>query len=257
METQPTTNPATSLFCAGPVTCEKMDALKNSNASPLPINPKLVLPDGVKPYYQDESCAIFWGDCREVLPTLPKVDLVCTDPPYGINAARDRNTPEYGWVDYGGSQWDKVRPNTDTLKMVIKHGNRAIVWGGNYFADVLPPSSKFLIWDKGQTDFSLADVEMAWCSWEGAARRILIPRSAALCDGKVHPTQKSLAVMKWCILQAGDGITSILDPFMGSGTTLRAAKDLGLKAIGIEIEEPYCEIAAKRLAQGVLFGVEK
>lgn len=127
-------------------------------------------------------------------------------------------------------------------------GKHAILWGGNYFADLLEPSSKWLVWDKGQTDFSLADCELAWCSFTGAVRRITYSRSKALQDGKVHPTQKPIAVMKWCIEQLPDGCHTILDPFMGSGTTGVAAVQLGKRFIGIEREPRYFDIACKRIA---------
>jgi DNA modification methylase len=206
----------------------------------------------MKPYYEHAGITIYHGDCREVLPSLPQVNLVLTDPPYGINAARKRNSQKWGWTDFEVVGWDANRPPIEAIQSAVAAGMYSIIWGGNYFTDGLPPSSKWLIWDKGQTDFSLADVEMAWCSWPGAARRIMYPRANALKDGKQHPTQKPLAVIKWAISQAPDGCETILDPFMGSGTTLRAAKDLGRRAIGIEIEERYCEIAAKRLAQECL-----
>jgi hypothetical protein len=204
-----------------------------------------------KPYYEEDGITIYHADCHEILPSLPKVDLVLTDPPYGINAARKRNSQKYGWSDFEVVGWDVERSSPELIKLAVLGGMAAIVWGGNYFSDALAPSSKWLVWDKGQTDFSLADVELAWCSWNGAARRIILPRSVALQDGKVHPTQKPLAVMAWCIAQAGRPET-IIDPFMGSGTTLVAAKNFGCRAIGIEIEEKYCEIAVQRLAQEVL-----
>lgn len=202
----------------------------------------------IKPYYEDEFCTIYNADCRAVLPQLEPVDLVLTDPPYGINAARDRKSQKHGWVDYPCNGWDLARPSKEAFDLILLMGQKVIIWGGNYFTDFLPPSSKWLIWDKGQTDFSLADAEIAWCSWSGAIRRKVLPRSRALQDGKQHATQKSLEVIKWCIGQAGQ-VETILDPFMGSGTTLRAAKDLGLKAVGIEIERKYCDIAIERLRQ--------
>ena len=205
-----------------------------------------------KPYYEHAGITIYHADCRDILPHLPKVDLVLTDPPYGINAARIRNSQKNGWRDFEVNGWDIERAPADVIALAIVAGSHSIVWGGNYFTDVLAPTDKWLIWDKGQTDFSLADVEMAWCSWKGAARRILLPRSIALRDGKQHPTQKPLTVIKWCIRQAPDDCNLILDPFMGSGTTLVAAKQLGRRAIGIEIEEKYCAIAVKRLSQEML-----
>ena len=201
------------------------------------------------PYYESGGITIYHGDCREMLPGLARADLVLTDPPYGINAARTRNSQQWGWTDFPITGWDRERAPADAVRAAVASGDRAIVWGGNYFTDILPPSPRWLIWDKGQTDFSLADAELAWCSWGGAIRRRTYSRSAALQDGKEHPTQKPLAIMLWC-LSFVDG--SVVDPFMGSGTTLRAAKDLGRRAIGIEIEEKYCEIAARRLDQEVL-----
>jgi len=203
------------------------------------------------PYYEHAGISIFCGDCREILPQLPKCDLLLTDPPYGINAARDRNSQKWGWRDFGINGWDAERPSDETLKKCMAAARHSIIWGGNYFPALLMPESKWLIWDKGQTDFSLADCEMAFCSWNGAIRRINYSRALALQEAKQHATQKPVPVMNWCIMQAPDACDTILDPFMGSGTTLRAAKDLGRRAIGIEIEERYCEIAAKRLAQEV------
>ena len=203
----------------------------------------------MKPYYEQDGITIFHGDCREILPTLGPVDLVLTDPPYGIGAGREK--PHNGWRDYGIADWDLQRPDVETIHLLLRAGREHVIWGGNYFSDYLPPSMQWFIWDKGQRDFSLADCEMAWSSQQRAARIFDHSRAAALMDGKEHPTQKPVALMRWCIGFFPQAQT-ILDPFMGSGTTLRAAKDLGRKAIGIEIEERYCEIAAKRLSQSVL-----
>lgn len=208
----------------------------------------------MKPYYEEAGITIYNADCREVLPSLSKVDLVLTDPAYGIDADRDRNCQKNGWRDFGSSGWDKQRTSPDLLAAVLRSGSNAIIWGGNYFTDCLPPSMGWLSWDKGQRDFSLADFEMAWTSYKAAARRLFLPRGAVNGE-RQHPTQKPLALFIWCIEWAdrrGKRIETVLDPFMGSGTSLRAAKDLGRKAIGIEIEERYCEIAANRLRQEVL-----
>lgn len=130
-----------------------------------------------------------------------------------------------------------------------------IIWGGNYFADVLPPKMGWLVWNKMQREFSLADGELAWSSYEKALRIADISRGAALQDGKQHPTQKSVELMRWCLSYAdragGKQIETVLDPFAGSGTTGRACKDLGRKCVMIEREEAYCEIAAKRMGQEV------
>ena len=210
----------------------------------------------MKPYYEQDGVTIFHGDCRDILPSLPRVDAVVTDPPYGIGADSHQGPERHGWKQYGKRGWDSDRPDAETLRAVIAHGRHAIVWGGNYFSDVLPfvPRGKWLIWDKGQSGFSLADCEMAWCSWEGAIRRFLYARGAALKDGKQHPTQKPLALMAWTLpqLPGWERVRTIADPFMGVGSTLVEAKRLGREAFGIDREERYCEIAAKRLAQGAL-----
>lgn len=204
----------------------------------------------MKPYYDDgRGIVIYHGDCREVLPTLGPVDLVLTDPPYGIGAAREK--PHNGWADYGVADWDLQRPPVWVMHLLLEKAKDCVVWGGNYFTDILPPSMGWMIWDKGQRDFSLADVEMAWTSSQRAARAITYARGKALADGKQHPTQKPLAVIAWALKQYPEA-QIVLDPFMGSGTTLVAAKQLGRRAIGIEIEERYCAIAVERLRQEVL-----
>ena len=209
-------------------------------------------------YYQDGAVTIYHGDCREILPDLPISDLLLTDPPYGIRADESAAAGggTHGWTYYGATSWDRERPNAETFALILSCAAKHIIWGGNYFADLLPPGSCWLAWDKGQRSFSLADFELAWTSYPGAARAVVVPRARALSDGKCHPTQKSLSVMRWCIASIADGKGpvpgSIIDPFMGSGTSIRAAKDLNRQAIGIEIEERYCEIAAKRCSQEVL-----
>ena len=178
------------------------------------------------------SATLYLGDCRDILPTLGKVDAVITDPPYGIK--RDGKP-----------------------KSTSSHGGH--VWGGNYFADLLPATSKWLFWDKGQR-IDQADGELAWTSMEGAMRVYLLNRAAIAQDGAVHPTQKPVKLMAWCIEQAGNPKT-ILDPFMGSGTTGVAALQLGRSFIGIEKEQKYFDIACRRIeqaaSQGQLFEPEQ
>lgn len=205
----------------------------------------------MKPYYDEAGITIYHGDCREVLPTLEPVDLVLTDPPYGIEAdkakARSSIRDNDKWPD---NAWDKATPSKEVFALVLAMAPRVAIWGGNFFTHMLPSSSGWLAWIKpeAETGFSLADLELCWTNQPIAARCKTLPRR----DGNLHPTQKPVALMTWTMgkLRAKEGET-ILDPFMGSGTTLRAAKDAGLKAIGIEISEAYCEIAAKRMAQGV------
>jgi DNA modification methylase len=203
----------------------------------------------MKPYYEHAGITIYHGDCREILPELPLMDLLLTDPPYGINADRDRKSQKNGWVDYGSSGWDKIRAPDDLLSECRSKARDNVIWGGNYFA--LPPTMGWLVWDKCQRDFSLADGELAWTNQTRALRICSISRAAALQDGRQHPTQKPIALMKWCISLFPD-TENLLNPFCGSGTSLIAAKAYSIPAIDIEAEERYCELAAKRLSQEIL-----
>ncbi len=190
------------------------------------------------------NATLYNADCRDVLPTLPAVDAVITDPPYGIGAGRER--PHNGWADYGIADWDLDRPPAEVFPLLLAAGEIQMIWGGNYFTDLLPPTMQWLVWDKGQRGFSLADCEFAWSSQRRAARIFTYARAQALQDGKEHPTQKPVALMEWCIAQAGNPQT-ILDPFMGSGTTGVACANLGRSFIGIEREPKYFDIACKRI----------
>ena len=206
----------------------------------------------MKPYYQDEAVTIYCGDCREIVPQLPRFDLLLTDPPYGIG--RDGSKASTG--SHGGRKayefkgWDDERPERWLLEMLRAKTDHQIIWGGNYFVDALTPSMKWLVWDKGQR-IDQSDGELAWTSLEGALRILTLNRAELQRDGAVHPAQKPEAVMRWALMQAPEART-VLDPFMGSGTTLVACKRLHRTAVGIEQDEQYCEIAAKRLAQGAL-----
>lgn len=207
----------------------------------------------MKPYYEQDGITIYNGNCKEIAPLLGSFDLLLTDPPYGINAARHRKSKAAHWRDYGDkeeSTWDTVRLTAGDFEVVMKQCTKSIIWGGNYFEFL--PQSKWLVWDKMQRNFSLADVELAWTNLGGAARCFSYSRAQALQDGKFHPTQKPIALMRWCLTQAKTK-NRVLDCFSGSGSTLLAAKLDGLSAVGIEKEERYCEIAAERLRQGVLF----
>lgn len=211
-----------------------------------------------KPYYEDEArgIVIYNADARELLPYLPKVDLLLTDPPYGIGVTKMTLGNRKSALFRGNEDWDSVAPNLlDYLPCAEDH----VVWGGNFFE--LPVSAKWLVWDKctGANDF--ADCELAWTSQKGAVRKFSYQwiGSNAKDPGtsdRSHPTQKPLALMLWC-LGFFPKAETVLDPFMGSGTTLVACKQLGRKCIGIELEEKYCEIAVRRLSQDLLFDSEE
>ncbi len=183
---------------------------------------------------------------------------ILTDPPYGIGAdkAASKNKGKWGWTFYGETDWDSARPDPVIFGLMLSASRHQIIWGGNYFTDLLPPTMQWLVWDKGQRDFSLADCEFAWSSQQKAARIFNYARAKALLDGKTHPTQKPVQLMKWCLGFLPETDT-ILDPFMGSGTTGVAAVQMGRNFIGIEREPKYFDIACKRIEdaqrQGNLF----
>ena len=183
---------------------------------------------------------------------------ILTDPPYGIDYGRAGGfSASHGWGQWRENvEWDAERPDPEIFALMLASSRHQIIWGGNYFTDLLPPTMQWLVWDKGQRDFSLADCEFAWSSQRKAARIFDYPRAKALQDGKQHPTQKPIALMKWCLSFLPETDT-ILDPFMGSGTTGVAAVQMGRRFIGIEREPKYFDIACKRIEdaqrQGDLF----
>lgn len=206
----------------------------------------------MKPYYQDSAVTIYHGDCRVIVPHLGRFDLLLTDPPYGIRKDGQKRTTggHGGRKAYEFLGWDDNRPSPWLLQMLLACADKHIVWGGNYFADVFPPTGKWLVWDKGQR-INQSDGELAYTSMDGALRIFELNRVELMTDGAVHPTQKPEKLITWCIEQA-EPVETIIDPFAGSGTTGRAAKDMGKRAVLCEREERFCEIAAKRMAQEVL-----
>ena len=210
----------------------------------------------MKPYFQDDAVTIYHGDCRHILSTLGRFDLLLTDPPYGIDADNRKRILSRGKLapakDYGESQWDKEPVPGWLMELAREMCDKQIIFGGNYYA--LPPCKGPLIWDKENGDNDFADGEMAWNNLGTALRIKRHLWNGMLRKGgeeRHHPTQKPLAVIAWALSLAGD-VASVLDPWAGSGTTGRAAKDLGKTAVLIEREERYCEIAAKRMEQQVL-----
>jgi DNA modification methylase len=191
---------------------------------------------------------LFLGDCLEVLPTLGCVDAVVTDHPYGIAKTwKGGFSKKHGWgkakteSDIRNS-WDDMPPDQNLIDMIMSMSEYQIFWGGNYFS--LPPSRGWLVWNKPERNFTLAEAELAWTSIDTVVRVFDCPRSD---PGRVHPTQKPLALMRWSVSKVkGD---TILDPFMGSGTTGVACIQLGRKFIGIERERKYFDIACERIAK--------
>ena len=188
------------------------------------------------------------GDCLEYMKSMPdkSVDAVITDPPYGINIISGGGRGMNGWRDFRHQgDWDKVRPSKEYFDEILRIGKIVFVWGGNYFTDILPPSQQWLAWDKGQRDFSLADGELAWSNQDKAIRFFSFPRGSMQKENGLHPTQKPIALMKWCVELST--AKTVFDPFMGSGTTGVACVQLGRNFIGCEIDPDYFKIAERRI----------
>ena len=223
------------------------------------------------------DATLYCGDCMDILPTLGKVDAVITDPPYGIDIAGTGRVGASGnngkgkavgrsiTNAYEVSDWDKCGMSLAQWTLIKEAAPLHIVWGGNHLADVMGKSAGVLVWDKkcqnGWDDY-FSEMEIAFTNiysrakgfrhlWAGALRA-----SETSADVRQHPTQKPIALMAWCINQAGLP-ESIIDPFMGSGTTGIAAVHLERKFIGIERDQKYFDIACKRIeqaySQGQLF----
>lgn len=203
--------------------------------------------NNLTPYYSEDGITIYCGDNRQIMPMLGGFDLLLTDPPFGIGFAAQ---PTIGQRKRGQAResWDNATPDEWALMLARKLGEKQIIWGGNYFG---LPRSRCWLWYKPGAPPSMGDVEYAWTNLDQNSRQISQSISATNAERVGHPTQKPLRVTGWALAQAGEA-KSVLDPWMGSGTTLVAAKLRGLQAVGIEINEKYCEIAKRRLAQGVL-----
>lgn len=209
------------------------------------------------------NATLYLGDCREILPTLPKFDLILTDPPYGIGedgGDKKRRRGDKPLVVHEKLGWDSERPNKYVFDMLRKISKTQIIFGGNYFADLLPPSMGWLYWDKMMGgDFS--DGELIYTSKKMAVRDFRKSPFWGLNGGhdREHPTQKPVAIMEWCMTFTPEAKT-VCDPFMGSGTTGVAAVKMGKIFTGIEREPKYFDIACRRIEEATkqqdVFGYE-
>jgi len=202
------------------------------------------------------------ADCRDVLPRIPDkaIDLVLTDPPYGINYNGERE-PQGKHIFSHRSNTDKVIGDDESFDptFLLNIGRARILWGANCYASRLPDSPKWLSWDKvtrNGLNLRIAEIEFAWTDCVGRSQVFRHLWSGGYRESEsgdfLHPTQKPIRLMEWCATRAGVPIGLILDPFAGSCTTAVAAKNLGRRSICIEISLDYCKIGEQRLAQGVL-----
>jgi site-specific DNA-methyltransferase (adenine-specific) len=190
------------------------------------------------------SATLYLGDCMTVLPHLQIADALITDPEYGIADIWTKGSERHGWGKANAeavlrNQWDQKPLDLAAVAAIRAAGKQQIIWGGNYFP--LPPSRCWLVWNKPERNFSLAEAELAWTNFDAVVRVFDGPRSD---QGRQHPTQKPIALMRWCVAKT-EG--TVLDPFMGSGTTGVACMELQRPFVGIEREPTYFEIACERI----------
>lgn len=221
------------------------------------------------------DCLLYFGDCRDIFPSIPKVDLVLSDPPYGISYVHGGGGK--GTTQYLIANKQKTKASGHCRPIYgddepfdptpfFELGEHLMMFGADHFKRRLPDGGTFIAWDKslgiGPAD-SFADAEFAWCSWR-VKRNVARFLWKGVCGVKVgedkersHPTQKPIALMKWCLEMAPESVSTVADPFMGSGTTGVACANLGKTFYGIEREQKYFDIACKRIeqayAQGRLF----
>lgn len=198
-------------------------------------------------------------DCIDFLKQCPDkiFDLVLTDPPYGIDYGGQlikgeeykTQTNKHGWRNFGNGEWDKERPSAEIFREMLRVSKNQIIWGGNYFADLLPASQGWFVWNKMQRNFSLADGELAWTSFDKALRIFDYSRGQANQDEKIHPTQKPLKLIEWCLARGGVENDLVLDCFSGSGTTAVACHNLHRRFICIEKDPEYYRASCERLEQ--------
>lgn len=199
---------------------------------------------------------LYLGDCLEILPTLGKAPriIVVTDPPYGIK--RDKGFGGFGGFGtpiprtrYEG-EWDNVRPSKAHFNAMLALGESAVIFGGNFFADLLPVGNHWIVWDKLNTMPTFGDCELAWTNVKrNSVKKVTIEYNGLLGKEQTrqHATQKPVSLMAWILSHYSDAQDTIIDPFMGSGTTGVACANLGRKFIGIEIEKRYFDIACERI----------
>jgi len=209
------------------------------------------------------------GDCLELMKDIPdnSVDLVLTDPPYGIGESqrnREGNaryafggkskgyTPGKKGNYYGEYDWDKERIGHEYFKEMFRISKHQIIFGGNYYADYLYPSASWIVWDKDNTgDF--ADCEMAWTSHKKAVRKFkwrwngMLQEDMKNKEERLHPTQKPTPLFKWILENYSKPGDIVLDPFLGSGTTLLACRKTDRIGLGFEINPDYEPIIRKRM----------
>ena len=205
-----------------------------------------------------DKIELYSCDNMELMAKYPDnyFDLAIVDPPFGINANNHAGKSENGWNQYKKTDWDNSIPNEDYFKELFRVSKNQIVWGGNYMTEHLPPSMGWVIWDKGQRGFSLADGEMAWTSFNKAMRIFEYSRAAAIQDNniglnKFHPTTKPIALYKWLLDKYAKPNDKILDTHLGSMSIAIACHDYGFELVGCELDKEYYDKGIERVKNHV------
>ena len=204
--------------------------------------------------WQELKNEVVCGDCLEGMKLIPDkgIDLVLTDPPYGLGdkllkGGKNGNVVDFG-KKYQETEWEDIKPTQEVFDKMFCISSNQVIFGGNYFN--LPPTRGIICWDKNiGTPNNFSHWEMGWTSFDCPARKFVKTND----NNKQHPTQKPVELMRWILENYSKEGDLICDPFMGSWTTARACKDLGRDFIGFELDENYCKIGEKRLQQEVLF----
>lgn len=210
-----------------------------------------------------DNCTLHRGDCRPFLAEMADaaVDVAITDPPYGIGAdrlqaARAKLKATRSWWpsrDYGGTRWDSAAPDRKTFDELRRVSRHQVIFGGQYFADRLPVSRSWIVWDKDNGRSTYADCELAWTSFDRPVRKLrwrwhgMLQEKGQPRERRIHPTQKPLGLMLWVIEHYTRPGDLVLDPFLGSGATAIACLRLGRRFVGVEREEAYFRAAVRRI----------
>ena len=197
-----------------------------------------------------DKITLYNCDCMEYMKGISdnSYDLAIVDPPYGINAGKKHVGP--GWPTRESKSWDLERPGINYFSELRRVSKNQIIWGGNYFADLLPASMGWIFWDKGQRNFSLADGELAWTSFNRALRVFEFSRAKCMAEvngHKIHPTQKPVKLYEWLLKHYAKSTDKILDTHFGSCSIGIACHNFGCSLDACELDEEYFDNALERV----------
>ena len=194
-------------------------------------------------------------DNMELMKRFPDnyFDLAIVDPPYGIGAENHAGNAKNGWTQWEKKEWDCNTPTAEYFTELKRVSKNQIIWGANYMTEFLEPSMGWIVWDKGQRDFSLADGELAWTSFNKAMRIFTFARAKALQEGKIHPTQKPIKLYEFCLSKYAKEGDKILDTHLGSGSiaiaidNMNKIEKMNLTLTACELDKSYYDTAIKRI----------